>query len=46
MKKVITWIDYRELGNLQQALSDYKASARLGNKKAQDYLREPEIDWY
>jgi tetratricopeptide (TPR) repeat protein len=37
---------YELLGNLQQAFNDYKVSARLGFKPAQDFLRGKGIDWY
>ena len=36
---------YVILGNYQQAINDYKIAARLGDKGAQDFLREQGISW-
>ena len=38
-------IAYGKLGNYQQAIKDFKTAARLGNEKAQDYLRSQGIEW-
>ncbi len=38
-------IVYDKIGNNAQAIKDYKISARLGSKKAQDYLKSINIDW-
>lgn len=36
---------YAELGDSEKAMSDLKAVARLGDKRAQDWLRKQGIDW-
>lgn len=36
---------YNNLGNYQRAIDDYKIAARLGYKRAQEYLRSKGIDW-
>jgi tetratricopeptide (TPR) repeat protein len=36
---------YVELGNEKQAIADIKIAARLGNKTAQDFLKEQGIKW-
>ncbi len=36
---------YGKLGDNGQAIKDYQIAAKLGNKKAQDYLRSKGINW-
>ena len=38
-------IVYGITGNKQQAIDDYKIAAKLGHKKAQDYLKSKGIQW-
>ena len=38
-------IVYGITGNKQQAIDDYKIAAKLGHKKAQDYLKSTGIQW-
>lgn len=37
---------YNRIGEYQQAIKDFKVAARLGNKKAQDFLRKQGINQY
>ena len=36
---------YYKLGNKKAAIEDFKISARLGYKDAQDFLRSQGIEW-
>ena len=36
---------YRRLGDHQQSIKDMKTAAKLGDNKAQDFLRDSGIDW-